>query len=170
MKKLIQKNNLDFLHIYSWLKPSEKIKIIQATVQTSNNNLHKNNLYLNDIQFYLTLFLLQKPYIKISKKSNASFKIRPNIPIGTKNHMHKYNLNIFYNRFITSILPYIKQKPKYTSNKINNYKYHLLVSYGWKQITPVNISYNINPYKLGGAHIQFLIKSPVNKLPFLYFT
>jgi len=167
---LIKKNNHDFLHQYQWIHPLQKIKLVQTTLQTSNNKLIKDQKIILNIQVFLNLFLIQKPKIKLAKKSNASFKVRSNMIIGTKNHLHQYRSLVFFIRFITCILPLINNtNSKCTINSINNNHFHILVSYGWKEILPLSIESNINPENLGGAHIQFLIKSPVPRLPFLYF-
>ena len=170
LKNLIRKNNHDKIHEYHWVDSNKKLKIIQTTLQTSNNKVIKEQKYILPLQFYLNLFLNQKPKIKIAKHSNASFKIRPNMILGTKNHLHKTFLNQFYISFITSILPLIEKKPKITCNFTKNEDYNILISYGWKEILPYNIPHTIPSYILGGAHIQFWMKSPVARLPFLHFS
>lgn len=104
---LIKKNNHDFLHQYQWIHPLQKIKLVQTTLQTSNNKLIKDQKLILNIQVFLNLFLIQKPKIKLAKKSNASFKVRSNMIIGTKNHLHQYRSLLFFIRFITCILPLI---------------------------------------------------------------
>lgn len=168
LKKIIRKNNQDFLHQYQWISPLSKIKIVQSTVQTSDSRAIKRQKSILPLQFYLNLFLNQKPQIKIAKESDASFKIRPNMILGTKNHLHNSQLNEFFPYFICSILPTIKKYPKITINPLLNNSYDILISYGWKEIVPYNIPHTVG--QLGGAHVQFLIKSPVPKLPFLFFT
>lgn len=120
LKTLVRQNNHDFLHQYQWIHPLQKIKILQATVQTSNNKLIKEQKNILPIQFFLNLFLAQKPKIKVAKKSNASFKIRPNMIIGTKNHLHNCKLSLFFVRFICSILPLIKLDTNLTKNSLPN--------------------------------------------------
>jgi len=170
LKTLVRQNNHDFLHQYQWIHPLQKIKILQATVQTSNNKLIKEQKNILPIQFFLNLFLAQKPKIKVAKKSNASFKIRLNMFIGIKNHLHNCKLSLFFVRFICSILPLIKLDTNLTKNSLPNNNFHLLISYGWKEILPYDIPLNISSHQLGGAHIQFLVQSPVPRLPFFYFT
>ena len=170
LKNLIRKNNHDFIHQYQWIHPLQKIKIIQTTIQTSNNKIIKEQKMILPIQFFLNFFLAQKPKVKTARKSNASFKIRPNMILGTKNHLHNSKLHLFFSRFICSILPLIKQNSNITTNLLKNNNFHVLISYGWQEIIPYNIPINIPSHALGGAHVQFLIKSPVPRLPFFYLT
>ena len=187
IKNLNKKNNHDLLHQFQWIHPLQKTKLIQATVNTANNRLIKQPKLINPLYFCLTLFLNRKPKIKISKNSIAAFKVRPNIPLGTKNHLHKSSLTFFYNTFITSLLPVFNTQ-KYNNNYAhasttrinpssyesttfarNTHHYIILLSYGWKDINnPIMNSgeYLLSYPFLDGAHVQWLIKSPVNYLPF----
>jgi len=171
---LNKKNTHDSLHQFQWVHPLQKTKLVQTSVSTANNTLIKQPKLINPLYFFLTLFLSQKPKVKVSNKSIAAFKVRPNIPLGTQNHLHNTSLALFYTTFITALLP-IFQNTK--SNNItfakNNKNYTVLLSYGWKDINnPITAScseYLLSYPFLGGAHIQWVFKSPVKHLPFYYF-
>lgn len=188
IKYLNKKNNHDLLHQFQWIHPSQKTKLIQATVSTANNRLIKQPKLINPLYFCLTLFLNRKPKVKISKKSIAAFKVRPNIPLGTQNHLHQSSLTLFYTTFMTSLLPVFNTKnnnhahantngiapsPSASTSFAKNHKtYVILLSYGWKDINnPILNSgeYLLSYPFLDGAHVQWLFKSPVNYLPFYYF-
>ena len=173
IKNLNRKNTHDLLHQFQWTHPLQKTKLIQTNINTANNRLIKQPKLINPLYFFLTLFLARKPKVKISQKSIASFKVRPNIPLGTKNNLHNYHLNIFYTTFITSLLPIFENENSSKVTTAKNHKsYTILLSYGWNDINnPIVNSgdYLLSYPFLDGAHIQWIIQSPVKNIPFYYF-
>lgn len=154
IKFLHKKNNHDLLNQYHYIRPLQKTKLVQASFNTTNNKLINNNKIINPLYFFINSLLSRKPQIKVTKKSYAAFKIRPNMNIGTKNHLHKQYLEQFYYTFISTMIHQFN--PKFTCHK-NGKSYNILVSYPSKDlnnsiVTRNTIDYNFN--FLGGAHIQ----------------
>ena len=172
IKYLNKKNTHDSLHQFQWVHPLQKTKLIQSSITTANNRLIKQPKLINPLYLFLTLFLGQKPKINVSKRSIAAFKIRPNIPLGTKNHLHKSSLTLFYSTFVTTLLPVLNQSNSNVTFAKNNKDYTILLSYGWKDMNNPIVSsgdYLLTYPFLDGAHVQWTFKSPVNHLPFYYF-
>lgn len=152
IKFLHRKNKHDILNQYHYVKSNQKIKLIQANININNNKLIQQSKIINPLYFYVNLLFNQKAKIKLSKKSIAAFKIRPNIPIGTIHNLHKYILQQFYYIFITTMIN--NQSVKYTTQK-NYQSYNILISFPNYDINNIilnknNILFNF----LGGAHIQ----------------
>ena len=157
------KNTHDFLHQFHWLKSNQKTKLIQSNINSNFNSLNKNPNLLTPFILYHYFILNQKPYVSISQKSIAAFNVRINNPIACKTHLHKFNLNLFYSIFITSILPSYYYKTNFKYDKYLSY-YKISISYGFNNIqNPI-----IDLKSLNGAHIQWNFISPVKFLPFFY--
>lgn len=152
IKFLNRKNKHDILNQYHYVKSNQKVKLVQVNINTNNNKLIKQSKIINPLYFYLNSLIGQKSKIKLSKKSIAAFKVRPNMPIGTIHNLHNYILEQFYYIFITTIIN--TTSINYSVAK-NNKSYNILISFPNYDLNNIilnknNIIYNF----LGGSNIQ----------------
>jgi hypothetical protein len=168
VKFLHKKNNHDLLNQFHYIRPLQKTKLVQASFNTSNNKIINHTSLQRPLYFFINSLLSRKPFVKVTKRSYAAFKIRPNMTIGTKNHLHNQYLEQFYLTFISTMIH--KFKPKFTAHK-NGQSYTIFISFPSKDLknsivtrNTIDSNYNL----LGGAHIQFNFISPVPCLPFYY--
>jgi hypothetical protein len=169
IKFLSKKNNHDLLNQFHYIRPLQKTKLVQASFNTNNNKLINHNKFISPLYFFINSLLSRKPFVKVTKRSYAAFKIRPNMIIGTKNHLHNQYLVQFYYTFISTMINQFK--PKFTSHK-NGKSYSILISFPSKDLKNSIVTLNTldsNFNHLGGAHIQFYFVSPVPCVPFYYF-
>jgi ribosomal protein L5 len=73
----------DSINKFHFLKHSKKCKFKHITFDTNLNTLITNPKLLTPLYYTHMNLIGQKPKIKTSKTSIASFKIRPNMPVGT---------------------------------------------------------------------------------------
>jgi hypothetical protein len=131
-----------------------KTSVVSVSFNTANNRLIKNQKLINGIHLFTGLFLGLKPKVKVTKKSIAAFKIRPNIGIGTKNELHKYYLQVFYHVFTLTMLPFLDFSKKLVIGKKNK-NYIIQISYGCKDINSSLVnSVGLNLNYLGGGNIM----------------
>lgn len=161
---LNNKNNLDFIHQFQYIKPYNKPKLKGIYIDNNNNEIIKKNAIIYNTYYNLLITFNQKPLIKFYTKSIASFNIKPNMPYGT--HMNLINNiyiknTLFYNiiPILGNDLPGVLKMPNYL---YKNNKYNLTVNFG---ITgQEDYLKNVK----GGANIIYQIESPVKYLPFFY--
>jgi large subunit ribosomal protein L5 len=93
-----------------------KITKICLNIGFKNANIEKKKLI--NILVLLKLITNQKPIVTQSKKNNIFLKIKKNSIIGCKVTLRKKNINIFLEKFIIFIIPYLNKKIKFnTENK-----------------------------------------------------
>gem|GEM_PF-6731937 len=73
----------DSITKFHFLNHSKKCKFKHMTFDTNLNSLITNPKLLTPLYYTHMNLVGQKPKVKITKTSIASFKIRPNMPIGT---------------------------------------------------------------------------------------
>lgn len=172
IKFLNKKNNYDFIHQFQWIKASNKPILKALYVDNINNNIIGKNNLIYPTYYSLLLLFNQKPAIKTTKKSIASFNIRPNMNLGgfiTINKKSYFWPKLFY--LINPILP------RYSNNKSIQYsenKYNIHCNYGVENFiskisSPQEKEKNsIQFNNIGGVNLIFYLTSPTKQVPFYY--
>jgi ribosomal protein L5 len=73
----------DTLNKFHFLKHPKKCQLKHITFDTNLNSLITNPKLLTPLYYTHLNLIGQKPKIKVAKNSIASFKLRPNMPVGT---------------------------------------------------------------------------------------
>jgi ribosomal protein L5 len=173
IKFLSKKNNYDFIHQFQWIKGCDKPKFKVLYYDTNNNDIVKQNNLIFATYYSLLLHFNQKPLIKTTKKSIASFGIRPNMNLGVCISINENSLfwnTCFY--YINSSLPLYKNNIAY--NTLNSFSfsrlYNVQVNYGISNISSriMGISHYNASNNIGGGNFTFNFTSPVKFVPFFY--
>lgn len=158
----------DIISKFQYLHPLEKPQVWEGSVNTTHNLLIKNNNYLTPLYFSMMSLFLQKPTVKVASKSHASFKLRQNMPIGTKTTFHGDMLEDFRKKSLFTILPNIeleKLKITKTSKKSDNLlKCQVLFGLDNWQFLNELFEVKVPGIQLGGGNLQFKVKSRSNKM------
>lgn len=171
---LNKKNNYDFIHQFQWINAKNKPKLKRLYIDNINNDIISKNNLIYPTYYSLLLLFNQKPSIKTTKKSIASFNIRPNMNLGTFISISKNSY--FWNKLFYLILPNLPQyKNNITyqlNNKNKNICYNIHCNYGidnfiYKLTSPHEN--NLRNYNnLGGLNMIFYFTSPTLHKPFYY--
>jgi large subunit ribosomal protein L5 len=94
-----------------------KITKICLNIGFKNANIEKKKLI--NILVLLKLITNQKPIVTQSKKNNIFLKIKKNSIIGCKITLRKKNINIFLEKLIFFIIPYLNRKIKFNIENQN---------------------------------------------------
>ena len=166
IKFLNKKNNYDFIHQFQWINIHNKPKLNCLYIDNNNNSIIKKNNLIYPTYYFLLITFNQKPFIKSTKKSIASFNIRPNMNLGTFISINKNNY--IWNYIFYFINPNLIKNNNNNNNNRNilyqykNNKYHININYGINQSDS-----NFNNIK-GGANLIYYFNSPIKYTPFYY--
>lgn len=144
--------------------PLSACKLESAILNTTNNNLIQNQKELINILLNIFIVANQYPSIKKAKKNISAFNIRTNSFIGTFVTLHNRNLKNFFNKFIFSIIPNLKnwENLKRQEKFKNIFNFNL----GFDNI---NLWYELKQTSKTGLHLQLIIKQMAKNKDFLYF-
>lgn len=115
-KNVISYDLLTKLH-YKNIFQLPKITKICLNIGFKNANLEKKKLI--NILVLLKLITNQKPVVTQSKKNNIFLKIKKNSIIGCKITLRKKNINIFLEKIVIFIIPYLNKKIKFNIENQN---------------------------------------------------
>lgn len=108
----MQHSHNDSLAKFHFLNHNKKCQFKHITFDTNLNTLITNPKLLTPLYYTHMNLIGQKPKIKITKTSIASFKIRPNMPIGTHTTIQakSYQFKSLLNNLRFAFLPGIKRQ------------------------------------------------------------
>lgn len=166
IKYLNKKNNYDFIHKFQWINVNNKPKLNILLIDNNNNNIINKNNLIYPTYYSLLLLFNQKPYIKTTKKSIASFNIRPNMNLG--GYITINNKSLFWNKLFYFINPSLSIYKNNITYQYSKNKYNIHKNYGIKNLNNKNYNYTPRVYNIGGANLIFKLESPVKYIPFYY--
>ena len=153
-------HQIDSLTKFPFLKHPKKFKLKHITFDTNLNSLITNPKLITPLYYTHMNIIGQRPKIKVTKTSIASFKIRPNMPVGTHSTTQcgSYLFNSLLKNLTYSFLPGIKRQvqilePKLTSWSENSNSCQ--ISYGIENLNFLHPFFYLPPMNshLGGANI-----------------
>jgi len=105
-------NHYDSITKFHFQHPSEKCTFHQSTLDTSLNKLSHNSKLLTPLYYTHLKVLGQKPIIKLSKRSIASFNVREGSPVGTftSSHFKSLVFESYYLNLHLAFLPSFKRQ------------------------------------------------------------
>jgi len=159
-------NHHDSIAKFHFTHPSEKCNLHQATFDASLNKLSHNNKLLTPLYYTHLKIVGQKPMVKFSKRSIASFNVREGNPIGTytSSHLKSSNFECYYLNLYLAFLPSFKRQGledvKITVlNKNSLQLVFPLVDFSFLYSFFLLPSVFYNSTNLGGANIGFSSQS-----------
>jgi large subunit ribosomal protein L5 len=93
---------------FSYKNPHEVPKILKIKVNRGLGEAARNSKMLDNSVSELAKITGQKPYIALSKKSIAGFKIRDGMPVGASVTLRRTKMYSFFDKLVNLTLPSIK--------------------------------------------------------------
>ena len=161
------KEHNDTINKFHFIKHSKKVTLNKITFDTNLNSLVNNQKLISALYYAHFNLIGQRPQVKTAQNSIASFKIRPNMIIGThtttqnKSYLFKSLLNNLKLSFLPSIHRQAQRDiaPKIKINSLNQQECQITYP-----LTNLNYLYpffylNTINIPLGGANISISSKS-----------
>lgn len=165
---LNKKNNYDFIHQFQWISGSNKPRLKALYVDNINNNIVGKTNLIYPTYYSLLLLLNQKPFVKTTKDSIASFKIRPSMNLGGFVTINKNSC--FWPKLFYLINPSLSRCNK--SYQYSGKSYNIHCNYGVENLVSTMSApqekNSVNFNKIGGLNLIFNFRSPTKQVPFYY--
>ena len=174
VKYLDKKNNYDFIHQFQWIKSDNKPSLKSVLIDTNNNEAVKRTSLIYSTYYSMLMLFNQRPYVKTTKNSIASFSVKPNMNLGGQLSLSKDSVFVemmFY--YLNPSLSESSMQKHVGRNKSYVYKdnkYKIQVGYGIDDLRTklFFIHHTSIEESIGGGNLTYRLESPVKFIPFYY--